>query len=158
MKKLVVYFSYTNNTRVIANMIKDKLGCDILELTPKTPFSSNYDEVVSEYQSNSVDNKEVLINDITINLNSYDEIIIGTPVWWYTMCPVITTFLKKYDLSGKVICPFATNAGWLGHTFKDFEKLCPNSTVKNEMNIEFESYSDKLRTDIDKINEWINNI
>lgn len=158
MKKLVVYFSYTNNTRVIANMIKDKLGCDILELTPKIPFSSNYDEVVSEYQSNSVDNKEVLINDITIDLNSYDEIIIGTPVWWYTMCPVITTFLKKYDLSGKVICPFATNAGWLGRTFKDFEKLCPNSTVKNEMNIEFESYSDKLRTDIDKINEWINKI
>lgn len=49
MKKLVVYYSYTGNTKKIADMIKNKLDCDILELEPLTPFSKDYDEVVNEY-------------------------------------------------------------------------------------------------------------
>ena len=155
MKKIVVYYSYTGNTKKIADMIKEKLNCDFLELTPKIPFSTDYQTVVDEYQNNSIDNKEVEINDINTNLNDYEEIIIGTPVWWYTISPVVVTFLKKYDLSGKVVIPFATNAGWLGKTFKDVQKLCPNSKVEKEMNIVFKSYSDNLKTDIKDINNWI---
>ena len=155
MKKIVVYYSYTGNTKKIADMIKEKLNCDVLELTPKIPFSTDYQTVVDEYQNNSIDNKEVEINDININLNDYEEIIIGTPVWWYTISPVVVTFLKKYDLSGKVVIPFATNAGWLGKTFKDVQKLCPNSKVEKEMNIVFKRYSDNLKTDIKDINNWI---
>lgn len=152
MKKLVIYYSYTGNTRLVANKIKEKLNCDILELTPKIPFSTDYDEVVNEYQTNSID-KNVEINDIGINLDDYDELIIGTPVWWYTMCPVISTFLKNYDLSGKTINVFATNAGWLGHTFKDFEKLC---NVKYSMNIVFDS--NKLKTSEEELDNWIENL
>ena len=149
MKKLVIYYSYTGNTKLIANKIQEKLNCDILELTPKIPFSTNYDEVVKEYQSNNV-NKNIEINDIDINLDNYDELIIGTPVWWYTMCPVISTFLKKYNLNNKDIYVFATNAGWLGHTFKDYEKLC---NVKSSMNIVFDS--NKLKTSTQELNNWI---
>lgn len=155
MKKLVVYYSYTGNTKKIAEEVKNKLNCDILELEPEIPFSDDYDEVVEEYQNNSIDNKEVPIKDINVNLDEYDEIIIGTPVWWYTISPVVVTFLKKYDLSGKKVYPFATNAGWLGKTFKDFSKLCPNSIVDDGMNILFESYSNKLKTNMSEVDEWI---
>ncbi len=158
MKKLVVYYSYTGNTKKIAEEVKNKLNCDILELEPEISFSDDYDEVVEEYQNNSIDNKEVPIKDVNVNLDEYDEIIIGTPVWWYTISPVVVTFLKKYDLSGKKIYPFATNAGWLGKTFKDFSKLCPNSEVEDGMNILFESYSDKLRTNMSEIDEWISRL
>lgn len=158
MKKLVVYYSYTGNTRKIASIIKEKLNCDVLELEPLTPFSEDYDEVVDEYQNNSIDNKEVAIKDINVDLNNYDEIIIGTPVWWYTISPVVVTFLKKYDLSGKKIYPFATNAGWLGKTFKDFTKLCLNSEVHDGMNILFKSYSSELVTSNDDLDDWINNL
>lgn len=85
MKKLVVYYSYTGNTKKIAEEVKNKLNCDILELEPETPFSDDYDEVVEEYQNNSIDNKEVPIKDINVNLDEYDEIIVGTPVWWGAM-------------------------------------------------------------------------
>lgn len=122
---------------------------------PKIPFSDNYDEVVAEYQNNSIEDKSIEINDIGIDLKEYDKIIIGSPVWWYTICPVITSFLKKYDLSGKKIYPFATNAGWLGKTFKDIEKLCPNSEVEKGMNIVFESYTDNLVTSKQEIDKWI---
>ncbi len=158
MKRIVVYYSYTGNTKKIAEEVKNKLNCDILELEPENAFSDDYDEVVEEYQNNSIDNKEVPIKDINVNLDEYDEIIIGTPVWWYTISPVVVTFLKKYDLSGKKIYPFSTNAGWLGKTFKDFSKLCPNSEVEDGMNILFESYSDKLKTNMNDIDEWISRL
>ena len=158
MKKLVVYHSYTGNTKRIAEMIQKQLNCDILELQPKVPFSTDYQEVVDEYQNNSISIKEVEINDLDLNLEIYDEIIIGTPVWWYTISPVVVTFLKKYDFSGKKIYPYATNAGWLGHTFIDFKKLCSNSSVEDGMNIVFKSYSDQLVTSEDEIDKWIRNL
>ena len=73
-------------------------------------------------------------------------------------CPAIRTFLTQNNLDGKTIIPFATNAGWLGRTFNEIKKLCPNSNIKNEMNIVFESYSDKLKTDESEIDNWIDKI
>lgn len=99
-------------------MIKEKLNCDILELKPKIAFSSDYQSVVDEYQNNEKEKSTVEIEDINIDLNNYDEIIIGSPVWWYFVTPVIRSFLKENNLERKTIVPFVTNAGWLGRTFK----------------------------------------
>lgn len=155
-KKMIVYFTYTNNTKLIANKIKDKLNCDILELKPVNPYSSDYQKVVDEEEKNNNCLRE--IQDINIDLKEYDTIILGTPVWWYTITPVVRTFLTKYNLKGKTIVPFATNAGWLGNTFKEIKELCKDSNVKNEADIVFESYSDKLKTSEEYINNWIDNI
>ena len=57
-----------------------------------------------------------------------------------------------------MIKPFATNAGWLGHTFQETESLCLNSKVDKGMNIVFESYSDNLVTSPDEIDNWIKNL
>lgn len=84
-KKLVVYFSYTGNTRKIAEKVKEELGCDILELKPVKPYSTDYQTVVDEEQNNESSKKTPEIQDINIDLNNYDEIIIGTPVWWGAM-------------------------------------------------------------------------
>lgn len=91
---------------------------DILEIKPKVPYSSDYQSVVNEYQNNENEKLMPEIEDIGINLDDYDEIIIGSPVWWYTITPSIRTFLKENNLSGKRVIPFATNAGWLGRTLK----------------------------------------
>lgn len=128
-RKIVIYHSYSGHTKMIANIIKKKLDCDVLELEPKYEFSSDY-----------------------------DEIIIGSPVWWYSITPVVREFLKENNLEGKTVIPFATNAGWLGRTFKEIEELCKNSSVTNEMNIVFGSYLDDLVTSMDEINNWINTL
>lgn len=159
MNKLIVYYSYTGNTKKIAEYIKNKLNCDILELTPQIPFSNDYNEVVNEYQNNQIDNKSVLINDINLDLSKYDEIILGTPVWWYTICPVVVTFLKQYDLSNKKVYLYATNAGWLGHTFKDFSKLYKNSNEDKCMNIVFSSEKiNEIKTSYEEIDNWLKEI
>ena len=157
MKKLVVYYSYTGNTKMIAESIQKKLNCDILEIQPVKPYSSDYQKVVDEEQNNSSTNKTPEIKKIYLKLDDYDEIIIGTPVWWYTIAPVIRTFLKENNLSGKTIKPFATNACWLGHTFQEIQKLCPDSKVEKGMNIVFtEDYNEnQLVTSPDEIDKWI---
>lgn len=156
-KILVVYFSYTGNTRKIANIIKDKLNCDILELKPVIPYSADYQTVVDEEQRLEGANHMPEIQDINVDLESYDTIVIGTPVWWYREAPVVRTFLNKYDLSCKNIYLFATNAGWLGKTFIELQKECKGNVVSIQ-NIVFESYSDKLVTEEDEINNWIKDI
>lgn len=160
MNKLVVFFSYTGHTKMIAEMIKEKVNCDILELSPVKPYSDDYQTVVDEEQNNNESDKIIEINKIDKNLSDYDEIIIGTPVWWYSIAPTVRTFLKENDLSGKVIKPYATNAGWLGHTFKEIEQLCPNSKIDLGMNIVFDSnyYDTKLITKISDVDNWINTL
>lgn len=110
-KKLIVYFTYTNNTKKIAEKIKAKLNCDILEIKPVKPYDSDYDTVVRLEQNNETAKKTPDIEKINVDLSKYDEVILGIPVWWYTIAPVIRTFLKQNDLSGKKIIPFATNGG-----------------------------------------------
>lgn len=158
MNQLIVYFSYTGNTRMIANQIKDKLNCDILEIKTVIPYSEDYDAVVKDEQNSEASNHLPEIQEIKIDFSQYDEIILGTPVWWYRPVPAIRTFLTQNNLSGKIIKPFATNAGWLGKTFKEIKALCPNNEIAEGMNIVFESYSDKLVTAENKINNWINSL
>lgn len=158
MSKLIVYFSYTGNTKMIANRIKEKLNCNILEIKTVVPYSEDYDTVVNDEQNSEASNHLPEIQKINVDLSKYDEIILGTPVWWYRPVPAIRTFLTQNDLSGKIIKPYATNAGWLGRTFTEIKKLCPNSNIANELNIVFESYSDKLVTSEKEINDWINKL
>ena len=159
-KKLIVYYSYTGHTKMIAEKIQKILNCDILEIKPFTEYSEDYNQVVDEEQNNSSANKKPEIQVIDKDLSKYDEIILGSPVWWYTIAPVIRTFLTQNNLDNKIIKPFATNAGWLGHTFKEIKKLCPNSRVENEMNIVFtQDYREnKLVTDEREIENWINKL
>ena len=158
MNKLIVYFSYTGNTRMIAEKIRERLNCDVLEIKTVIPYSKDYDTVVNDEQNGEASNHLPEIQDINIDLSKYDEIILGTPVWWYRPVPAIRTFLTQNDLSGKTIKPYATNAGWLGRTFKEIEKLCPNSNVEQGMNIVFKSYTDKLVTREQEINNWIDTL
>lgn len=161
MNKLIVYFSYTNNTRAIVNRIKEKLNCDVLEIKTVIPYSDDYQSVVDDEQNSEASNYLPEIQEINVDLIKYDEIILGTPVWWYRPVPAIRAFFSKNDLSGKVIKPFATNAGWLGRTFNEIKKLCPNSKVEAGMNIVYDSgdyRARKLITSIDEIDNWISKL
>ena len=157
-RKIIIYFTYTGNTKKIAEKIKAKLNCDILEIKTVIPYSKDYDTVVNDEQNSESSNHLPEIQNLNIDLSNYDETILGTPVWWYRPVPAIRTFLTQNDLSGKIIKPYATNAGWLGKTFKEIKALCTNSEVSDGMNIVFESYSDKLVTKENDIMNWINTL
>lgn len=158
--KLVVYFSYTNHTRYIANKISKELNCDILELKPTIPYSSDYQAVVDDENNSQSSTFFPEIENINIDLSKYNEIIIGFPTWWYRPAGVMRTFLKNNDFTNKTVIPFATNAGWLGDSFTEVKALCKGAVVKNEMNIVFATNHNetKLVTSESDIDRWINSL
>ena len=156
-RTLVIYYSFTGNSKKVAQYVQNKLNADILELEPVIPFSSDYDEVVSEWQNNDI-KRDVDIKPIDKDLSQYDNIVLITCTWWYGISPVMKKFLKEYDLSGKEVIVASSNAGWLGHCFKDYETLLPNSNIKGELDLVFsanENERDKMLTSETEINEWI---
>jgi len=78
--KLIVYFTYTNNTKSIAEKIKNELDCDILQIKTVIPYSTNYEVVVNDEHNSEASNRLPEIEDINIDLDKYDTIILGTPV------------------------------------------------------------------------------
>lgn len=151
--KIIIYYSMGGNTRKIARMIADETGANIAEIKTVKPYKGSYNEIVEQGHSEVDSGFEPEIQPFTADLNKYDTVYLGTPVWWYTYAPAMKTFLSNTDLSGKTIYPFATNGGWIGHTFEDIKKACAGADVKDGLNVYFSA--NKLKTSENKIKSWI---
>lgn len=110
-KTLVVYFSYSGNTKQVAENIQRKLGADIFEIKTVKEYSSDYDTVVDDAQEEQNDNARPELSTTLDHIEQYDTVIIGYPIWWGDMPMAVYTFLDNYDLSGKTIAPFCTHGG-----------------------------------------------
>lgn len=153
---LVIYYSFSGNSKQVAEYVKSKICADLLELEPAIPFSNDYDEVVNEWQNNDI-KRDVEIKPINTNLENYSKIVLITGTWWYGITPVMKKFLKENDLNGKDVIVAASNAGWLGHCFKDYEKLVKGN-IKGELDLVFSSNSgerDKMITTTNELDNWI---
>ena len=152
MKTLIVYYSYTNNTEKVAKRIAELKKYDILKLEPLVDYSTDYQKVVDEEEA-KMDGEEIVeLKPISVDLNQYDRIILGTPVWWYTMAPVVRSFLSGNNLNGKKVIAFITNGGWIGHTVEDIKKYCE---IENYINLKFNS--DKIQNE-KSLSDWINSL
>ena len=156
MKSLIVYYSYRGNTKRIAEAVQQKIGGDILRIETVVPYGNNYNQIVNQGQEEVNRGYCPKIKDVNVDWDQYDTIILGTPVWWYTFAPAMHTFLKAQDWKGKTVYPFATNGGWIGHTFKDFDHICKGADVKAGLNVRFDETT--LRTSMKEIDNWISKI
>lgn len=153
---LVIYYSFSGNSKKVAQYVKNKLNADLLELEPAIPFSNDYDQVVNEWQNNDI-KRDVEIKPININLANYSKIVLITGTWWYGITPVMKKFLKENDLSGKDVIVAASNAGWIGHCFKDYETLVKGN-IKGRLDLLFSANNeerDKMLTTNTELDKWI---
>ena len=155
-RKAIVYYSYSNNTKKIVDEIIKSVKTDVYEIKPVIPYPDDYEILVEQEEHKQGKEEVVEIEDLKINLKYYDTIILGTPVWWYTMAPPVRSFLKNNDLSGKTIIPFITNGGWIGTTLEDINKLTKGAHVKNEIDIVFEDSN--MKTSLVGLTDWIDSI
>ena len=152
MKTLILYYSYGGNTRKIAQLLRQEIGGDLEEIETVKPYIGSYNEIVEQGEREVSEGFMPEIKPLRSDVASYDRIVLGSPVWWYTFAPAIKTVLHQSDLSGKIIDPFATNGGWIGHTFKDYEKACPHAVVQKGLNVRFDE--NRLQTNEQIIREW----
>lgn len=111
---LVTYFSASGTTKSIAEKIADENGYDIFEIEPVEPYSSeDLDWTNKESRSTVEMNDKKFRPPIkqSIDVSSYDTVVIGFPVWWYTAPTIINTFIESVDLKGKTIKVFCTSGG-----------------------------------------------
>lgn len=135
-KILVSYFSASGVTKRKAEELAKEVNGDLFEIVPKEIYT---DEDLNWNNRDSRSSVEIKdkdlrpeIEDITIDINSYDTIYIGFPIWWGIAPNVIKTFMDKIDLSNKKIITFCTSGGSsLPPATKDLQETYPNANIEN---------------------------
>ncbi|GEA31593.1 flavodoxin [Clostridium diolis] len=129
-KILVVFYSFSNTTRMLAEEIAKQTGGDIRELVPEKSYAFNYNTAAKEVR-NEIENgycPKLLSGEESVK--SYDYIFLGTPNWFKSFAPPILSFLRNVDLQGKTIIPFCTHGGGgFGQIQINIAKECQKSTI-----------------------------
>ena len=111
-KVLVAYFSATGNTRPVAEKVAEATGGDLFEIVPVQPYTAadlNYNtDCRANAEQNNPDARPAISSTVE-NMEQYDAVLIGYPIWWGRAPKIIHTFLETYDLSGKTIATFCTS-------------------------------------------------
>lgn len=151
-KVLIVYFSWSGNTRGIAHQIQEMTGADIFEIELVTPYSTDYNTVLDEAQRDqNLQARPELANHVE-NMEQYDTIILGYPNWWASIPMPIASFLEAYDFAGKTILPFCSHGGGrFGQSLTAIAKLVPDATLTEGLSVHYSGGPDLP----DEISAWL---
>ena len=113
-KILVAYFSATNNTEGVAQKLADGLSADLYEITPEQPYTDEDLDYGNSGSRSSVEMNDPsarpAISGSVENMEQYDVIFVGYPIWWGEAPRIMSTFIESYDFSGKTVVAFCTSA------------------------------------------------
>lgn len=128
-KKLVAYFSASGVTRDVAQKLAEAANADLYEITPEVPYTEADLDWRDENARSTVEMNQPsfrpAITGRVENMEKYDTVFVGFPIWWYVAPTIINTFLESYDLTGKKIVPFATSGGsGMGETNQKLKASC----------------------------------
>ena len=149
---LIAYFSRTGNTETVANMIAEETRGNLFAIVPETPYPEEYSACTTVAQQEQNDNARPALATHVENMDEYEVIFVGYPIWWGTMPMMLFTFLEEYDFNGKTIVPFCTSGGTgLGRSVSDIRTLCPDATVADGFTVSGSSAA----TAQDRVADWI---
>ena len=122
MKVLVAYFSASGVTERVAKQLAEVTGGDLHKIQPEQPYTeADLDwrdkQSRSSIEMNDKNSRPAITNKLA-NMQDYDVVYVGFPIWWYTAPTIINTFIESYDFKGKTVIPFATSGG------SDIKKAC----------------------------------
>jgi len=134
-KALVAYFSASGVTAKLAQKLASAMGADLYEIKPETPYTKADLDWTNKASRSTIEMKDKSfrppIAGKVENMEQYDTVYVGFPIWWYVAPTIINTFLESYDLTGKTIIPFATSGGsGMGNTNAELKASCPGATLK----------------------------
>ena len=120
------------NTNYIASLIQNETGGTLFEIKPEDGFypTDSFEALAEQTQNEVEDGVRPAIQTSIDNLDDYDVIFVGYPIWWYDMPSIMYTFFEQYDFAGKTIIPFTTHGeSQLSGTVETIAELEPDATV-----------------------------
>ena len=133
-KSLVTYFSASGVTAELAKRLAKAVQADIYEIRPQKPYTDADLNWMDKNSRSSVEMKDLSCRPAIVlptpDIQKYDVIFVGFPVWWYREPSIIDTFMEACNFSGKTVVPFATSGGsGIGNSGANMQKLAPGAKV-----------------------------
>jgi flavodoxin len=149
---LVAYFTRTGNTRVIARQIRRALDADLFEIQPAEPYPEDYEEQVAQATRERESRFEPVLAALVSNMERYQTVFLGFPIWGMSVPPVIRSFLSQHDLSSKTLIPFITHGGYgLGDSLTVVAEHAPQARFIEGFSIE----ADQERRTLEQVTSWL---
>lgn len=146
---------YYGTTEYAAYTIQQKVGGDIHLIQTENPYPQDFDILRNQNHEEMNTNYLPTLVESDLNIDDYDVVFLGYPVWATTIPQPILSFMDKYDLSGKTIIPFCTHDGYgSGNSYADIASFCPQATIINGIAIESKDIFESNVT----IEEWLNTL
>ncbi|MCL2065142.1 MAG: flavodoxin [Candidatus Cloacimonetes bacterium] len=143
---LVAFYSHTGKTKKVAKQIHSIVGGDVYEIIEQNQYPRDFDTVVEQAKHEIAKGYQPTLKGDLPEISEYDVIFVGSPNWWNTIAPPLSTFLSSADFTGKTIIPFITHGGGgLNRTISDIEKLAQDATVLNGFDA----------NNADHVSEWL---
>ena len=133
-RKLVAYFSASGVTAKLAETLSEAIGADLYAIEPEVPYTKADLNWMNQNSRSSVEMKDPASRPAIAgkcdNMDEYNTIFVGFPIWWYVAPTIINTFLESYDFAGKTIIPFATSGGsGMDKTNEKLQPSCPGAKL-----------------------------
>lgn len=133
-KRLVAFFSASGVTAKVAKELAETTGADLYEIVPEVPYTNADLNWRDEKARSTIEMKDLsfrpAITGSIPNMEEYDTIFVGFPIWWHIAPTIINTFLESCDLTGKKIVPFATSGGsGMGKTNENLRSSCAGAVL-----------------------------
>ena len=134
-RTLVAYFSASGITARAAKEIAQAVGADLCENRPAEPYTDADLNWMDKRSRSTIEMNDPACRPAIAapaeNMEQYDTVFVGFPVWWYVEPRIVDTFLESYDFSGKTLIPFATSGGsGIGKAEKSLQAHCPKASWK----------------------------
>ncbi|MCD8294563.1 MAG: flavodoxin [Clostridia bacterium] len=156
-KMLIIYYTWAyGNTKRIADQLKEATGASMERIDTVEPYPLNYQETYEQgYSEVDLDFRPELM-DLSLDIDDYDVIALGTPVWWYKMSPAMYSFVYSHNWYGKTIIPFVTCAGWPKKVMKQYRRECYGANIIYPFIVKFDrNGGDAMITEQYEIDAWI---
>lgn len=148
-KVLVAYYSWSGNTKNVAEQIHREVGGDIVAVEPEKAYPKDYQECVDIAKKEANDNARPAVATKIDNMDQYDVVFVGYPIWWYKAPMHMYTFLESYSFNGKVIVPFCTSGGSpIDGSIPDIQNAANGATI-----VKGSQYADAA-----KVSQWLKDI
>lgn len=133
-RKLVAYFSASGLTAKVAETLSEAIGADLYEIEPEVPYTKEDLDWMDKQSRSTIEMNDPAscpaIAGKRDNMDDYDTVFVGFPVWWYVAPTIINTFLEQYDLTGKKVIPFATSgSSGMGNTNAELRCSCSGAVL-----------------------------